>query len=999
MTRIEHKLPGIAAFTLAVISFCLGPMLGLQGGQARADGLADEAELHFQIAAEHYQKGEFREALEHFLFSNRLVPNKKVVFNIATTCEQLRRFADAHRYYVDALGMEDTPQTINDINAAIQRITPNVAVLDVETTPPGATIYIDRRDLGSRGRSPRPLALPEGRYRVIAELDGYEPTTSAEIEIRLGSRVKIPLTLRRIVGTVRVSLANAGAALVRVDDEKGPISCVAPCDIEVPPGRHLLYFAREGYHAAPRPVDVIERRTVQVTADLHPLTGSLVVSTTEREAMVEIDGHPMGFTPAVIQNVAAGRRHVRISLRGYAPIEREVEIKADNQERLVDLELTPLRQVDAASRYAESIDDAPSSVSIITREELRAFGYPTIAEALRGVRGVYLSNDRTYVSPGIRGLGEPNDYGNRVLVLADGQSLNDNILNSSFIGSDARVDLDDIERIEVVRGPGSVLYGTGAFSGVINLVPHERDAQNSVHASAGTYDNSVARARAGFHYNISPRAAVEASVSLARSDGVDVPIAFVDSRRRPPVAIANNVDFFRSGGTAGRATLGPLTAQWFFHRREQHIPIGIFETIFNDPRTEYTDTRMMAELRYEPRLSPTIQLMTRVHANRYVFYSDLAYDPLPGPTTIEDYAGTWFGTEARLVWTPSRVLRFTLGGESQVHPEATIEGGFPKPYVDVRKPYKFGAGYSLLEAAPAPWFRLSAGSRLDVYSTFGPIFVPRVALILNTGRFPGSLAVEGAARGSASPRASTKRTYGVLKLMGGRAFRAPSIYEQFYTDGRTQLPAVDPARRLRLGPESIYSGEIEYSQRFEEDWVALGATHISYIKGIINTVPDAVDPMVIRYANSAKPSLAAGFEVELRREFRQGLMFGVSYGYERARYLDRQNHDPRLINAPEHLASIRGVIPIIPDLASLGVRATLEAPRRISLTRDDLTRTAVVADLTLSGGVRRYGLGYVLGVYNVIDARYEYPVTETYLSRTVLQNGQSFLAELTFTYP
>jgi outer membrane receptor for ferrienterochelin and colicins len=683
MTRIEPS-PWKTARRLLSLGLLLAIAIESESGLARADGLADEAELHFQIATERYQRGEFREALEHFLASNRLVPNKNVTFNIARTFEQLRRFADAHRYYTDALELEDNPQTIKDIHAAIQRIAPHVAVLSVETTPPRATIYIDRKDLGSRGRSPRPLALPEGRYRVIAELPGYEPATSQEIDARLGAEIKVSLELSRIVGRVHVSVAGASGAEVRLDDAKGPVACDAPCDLDAPPGRHLLYFSREGYKAAPWPEDVIERKTVQATADLRPVTGALVVSTDERDALVEIDGRPMGFTPSVIQGVPVGRRRVRISLLGHVPIEREVVIKPDGQTGLTDLELTPLRKVDAVSRHAESIDDAPSSVSIISQKELRAFGYPTIAEALRGTRGVYLSNDRAYFSAGIRGLGEPNDYGNRVLVLSDGQPLNDNLLNSSYIGSDARVDLQDIDRIEIVRGPGSLLYGTGAFSGVINLVPHDRDEPTHVRASVGTYDNSVARASAGFHYRFAPGNSVEASASFARSDGIDVPITLRDPGGGPPVAIANNVDFFRSGGTAGRAALGPLTAQWFFHRREQHIPIGIFGAAFNDPRTEYTDTRMMAELRYEPRLSEKVTLLTRAHANRYVFHSDLASEPAPGAANVEDYAGTWFGGEARVMFTPLRALRITAGGEAQVHPEATLRGGSPEPYLGGR---------------------------------------------------------------------------------------------------------------------------------------------------------------------------------------------------------------------------------------------------------------------------------------------------------------------------
>jgi hypothetical protein len=97
--------------------------------------------------------------------------------------------------------------------------------------------------------------------------------------------------------------------------------------------------------------------------------------------------------------------------------------------------------------------------------------YPTIAEALRGVRGVYLSDDRFYPSRwAFAASAARATTATACWCSSTGMPTNDNWINSSYIGYDARTDLDDVERIEVVRGPGSVLYGTGAFSGVVNIV-------------------------------------------------------------------------------------------------------------------------------------------------------------------------------------------------------------------------------------------------------------------------------------------------------------------------------------------------------------------------------------------------------------------------------------------------------------------------------------------------------------------------------------------------
>ncbi len=944
---------------------------------ARAEGVADEAELHFQLGSEAYSHGDFRVALEHFFLSNRLAPNRNVVFNIARTFEQMQRYADAHRHYVDARQGETDPQAIRDVNLAIARIAPNVAVLDVVTTPPGATLYLDRRELGSRGRAPRPLALPPGTYRVVAELDGYEPATSAPVAAKLGGTTRVELQLARIVGTVRVEVTGAASAVVRADDERGPALCTAPCAAVLPPGVHQLYFSGEGLSGAPRQVTVVARQATRVTAEMSPRTGSLVVSSDEVGAAASIAGKTLGFTPVVIPGVPAGTQRVRVTLHGYTPIERTVEIKPGEQTQLADIELTPIHEVTAVSRYAEQLDDAPSSVSVIDGQELRAFGYPTIAEALRGTRGFYLSNDRVYYSAGVRGIGQPNDYGNRVLVLSDGQSLNDNLVNSSYIGSDGRVDLHDVDRIEVVRGPGSLLYGTGAFSGVVNLVTRPRDEPDQVHLDVGTYDNSVFHTSAGFHLNLGKDRGIWASASFARSDGVDVDIPL----KAPPAGAAatqtvGGADKFTSGGVAGRAYWGPFTVQWFYQKRDQSTPIGSYGTVLGDPRSSSTDTRLMVEARFERKLGDSFELMTRLHANRYFFDGVYIF---PTSTHLEDFAGSWGGAEARLAWSPDPRIRVTAGGEAQYDPQVALMGvayattARPDQYLGVSDPYSFGAAYVIAEGSPVRWLHASAGVRVDDYSTFGAIVVPRGSVIFH-------------------PSAD-----GTLKIMGGRAFRGPSVYERDYNDDNQTEAKAKP-----LLPESVYSGEIEYSHHLFQRWVGLVAVNASYLEHLISTAPDPRFPAaanIVSYQNSAVPALSMGAEAELRRDWRQGFMFSANYGYQYARYLDPVNHDPRLVAAPEHTASIRGVAPIVSDLVSIGARATLEAPRRIDTETSDTTPTAVVLDATLSGSASKLGLRYTLGLYNLTGWHYALPVTENFLSRTMPQNGRTFLLDLLGTLP
>ena len=302
-------------------------------------------------------------------------------------------------------------------------------------------------------------------------------------------------------------------------------------------------------------------------------------------------------------------------------------------------------------------------------------------------------------------------------------------------------------------------------------------------------------------------------------------------------------------------------------------------------------------------------------------------------------------------------------------------------YLDEHRPFASGAAYAILEGAPRTWFRFSGGVRLNLYSSSDAVVLPRAALIFH-------------------PREGH-----TFKIMGGRSFRAPSVYELYYNDGGlTQIRAVDKEQGLTLRPESSYSAELEYSVRFLRDWVALAAAHTTVVEdviGLVDVPPSPSDPSadpLVRYANGKVPVLVAGGDIELRREWRGGLMLAASYGYQRAQRTGTTESDPVLDNVPEHLASVRAVVPVVRDIVSLGFRATLESPRRVRFHADERTRPAVVADATLSGALSSVGLRYVLGVYNLADWRYEVPVDSTFASRTMPQNGRRFLFNLQYTF-
>ena len=161
-------------------------------------------------------------------------------------------------------------------------------------------------------------------------------------------------------------------------------------------------------------------------------------------------------------------------------------------------DLLSVEVVSTASKFPQAIREAPASITVVTDEEIRRFGYRTLADVLRSVRGFYTTYDRNYAYVGMRGFARPGDYNTRVLLLVDGHRLNDDIYDQAPIGTDFPIDLSLVERVEVIRGPASSLYGTNALFGVINVVTKTGADRKGVRADAAA--GSLATGGAGASY-------------------------------------------------------------------------------------------------------------------------------------------------------------------------------------------------------------------------------------------------------------------------------------------------------------------------------------------------------------------------------------------------------------------------------------------------------------------------------------------------------------------
>lgn len=199
--------------------------------------------------------------------------------------------------------------------------------------------------------------------------------------------------------------------------------------------------------------------------------------------------------------LSRGLYKIEVSSSGFASALREIEI-ADGESKTVEVTLSIGEFAESVSVTAErrqiSSEETPVPVSVVDREQIERKAVNTIGDIFRSLPGTSSANEGAFqVRPRIRGLDS-----NRVLVLVDGERLNNSRTSTGQSGVElGLVETSQVESVEVVRGSGSVLYGTDALGGTINIItrdtPVRRDRGFRFGGSLDTFYSSNENGRRG----------------------------------------------------------------------------------------------------------------------------------------------------------------------------------------------------------------------------------------------------------------------------------------------------------------------------------------------------------------------------------------------------------------------------------------------------------------------------------------------------------------------
>jgi iron complex outermembrane receptor protein len=628
---------------------------------------------------------------------------------------------------------------------------------------------------------------------------------------------------------------------------------------------------------------------------------------------------------------------------------------------LTELSLEALSRVElvrAASGYDQKPADAPSSVTIVTGEEIRKYGHRTLADVLRSIRGFQVTYDRNYSYVGLRGFGRLGDYNTRVLLLIDGHRINDTVFDDAGIGTEGILDVDLIQRVEIIRGPSSSLYGTNAFLAVINVVTkHGRDLKG-LHVAFSPASFSTAAGSVTYGQAFSNGIEVVASGMAYHSGGQDLYYPEFDTPATNH-GVAAGADFDRAKRLFGNITYKDLSVEAAFVTRDKGIPTASFDTVFGDSRTQTVDARAYANVKYGANLSPQIQLVARGSYDQSNYHGTYVYndsaadagDSRPIVST-ESASGRWGGAEVQLLTRSLAHHRLIGGAEVRYNGQQDqMVSNETAVHLDDRRSSSLWAIYGQEELTVSPSVKINAGLRYDHYSTFGGTANPRLALLYN-------------------PSEETS-----VKLLYGRAFRAPNAYELFYRDGYSTKAS------LVLKPETIQTIELA-AERQVIPSVRLKVSLYDYkIDNLISLQVDPADGMLV-YGNN-QWAKARGAEMALTGSWVSGLRGSVNYAYQHETDMLSGSTPP---NSPVHLVKANLLAPIGWKLFA---GCELQYTSRRKTLGEVYARGFIVGNITVSRRVHTDRMEIAFSVYNVTNQRYADPGSEEHVQRLIPQDGRN----------
>jgi len=627
----------------------------------------------------------------------------------------------------------------------------------------------------------------------------------------------------------------------------------------------------------------------------------------------------------------------------------------DNQSNLTHLSLEDLLdfEVVTASKVARQISDAPSAVSIVTAEDIKAYGYRSLAEILNSMRGLNITYDRAYDFLGGRGFSSPGEYSGRIMLLIDGIQTNDNVFNQAYFDHSGLIDTELIERIEYVSGPGSVAYGNNAFFGIVNIITKKGAQFDGAQAaiSGGSFLTGKGRLTYGKKFDNNVDFLISASGLKSRGQNFYFP-EFDNGVPQNNGGVAHRQDGQNNQRLFAKLQGSNWLVEAGYGRRYKNIPTAPYAADFNT-RYSYEDATKFIAGQYHTDISNHLKLSILTDYSDYHYHGLSFYS---GEAWPDKSVGRRWSTEAKFLghWFDFHKIIFGVAfrddfQRKSMTPVATSDHG--RRSVSVYAQNEF----TVLENL---WLNL--GARFDHFTDDGNAVSPRFALIYEP------------------------LSEHFIRLSYSRAHRTPTAFEKFYTDGETILP------NSNLKLEYVNATELVLERRWSNHSRVLASFYHQTTEKPIQSTPFSSG--VTQYFN-VKGARAMGVEIEGEHHWRNNMRLRASYAFQDS----NDGAGNWAINSPRHLGKFNLSAPIYGDLFRTGVEVQVVSERKTH-TGSKVGGYAIT-NLTLSTDRLLPNLDVSFTVRNLFNTHYLHVAPDYNFPLSVIaQDSRNIWLQLTYDF-
>lgn len=650
------------------------------------------------------------------------------------------------------------------------------------------------------------------------------------------------------------------------------------------------------------------------------------------------------------------KRVIKVLLLFFSFTSVNCLVFAASNENLTEIDIESLltKEVITASKILQQVSDSPSAVSIITSKDIKTYGYRTLAEIINSMRGLNTSSDYVYTYMSGRGFGRSGDYPGRVMLLIDGYQANDNLYNASYLASDGLLDTELIERVEYVSGPGAVIYGNGAFYGIINVITKKGSDFGGVQVAVDAQSHDGYKGRVTYGNKLDNDANILISASGFHREGQDLYFSAFDTPANN-FGVANNRDEDKNRRLFLKAIYQNWSLESAYVSRKKDDPAASYGTDFNSNPNYLKDTSAFVNLKYEENFSQNLKNASRLYYGQYMYS---AQSTSSGEPFAEDDMGRWWGAQTTFVYTGFANQQIVYGFE--YHND--YQQDFYLPTGNIKNNSYMWSGYLQDEYRLNKEWAFNAGVRADYGGKNASDISPRIAAIY-------------------SPTSDID-----IKASYTTAFRRPNQYEKYYEDaGDSQLANPDVKK------EQVSASELVLDFRPDNVSKFLSSLFFYRTKNLIEVEDSLVMPGLLQARNTG-PHRTRGLDIEYERKLSVSSRVRASYAWQVA----TNDNNKWLVNSPKNLAKFNYAQGLFNDNLHMGLEVQYVGKRLTeqqnilggyTLTNLNFYNTTFIKNTRISASVK-----------NLFHKHYSVSSPSFYTPDSFEQDDRNFWLQLTYDF-